>query len=236
MPKSEIAGRLEQINERTARACARAGRSTDEITLVAVSKTIAPDRIRVAIEAGVRTLGENRVQEAALKIPALKSVTESVQAEWHLIGHLQSNKARRAVELFDVVQSVDSLELGERLNRVAAEMNKQLPVFVQVNIGSEQSKSGLPADEVLPVCEQLSSLASLELRGLMTVPPFPDNPEEVRPFFRQLRQLRDEAQRAGVVGERFRDLSMGMSHDFEIAIEEGATLIRIGTAIFGSRQ
>ncbi|HWQ32984.1 MAG TPA: YggS family pyridoxal phosphate-dependent enzyme [Blastocatellia bacterium] len=236
MQRSEIAGRLAQIHERIARACARAGRSPAEVTLVAVSKTVSPDRIRAALEAGVKVLGENRVQEAAAKIPELREVTENHQAAWHLIGHLQSNKARRAVELFDAVESVDSLELGERLDRVAAEMNKRLPVFVQVNIGSEGSKSGLAAEAVLPVCERLGRLSHLELRGLMTIPPLFDDPEEARPFFRRLRELRDEVRRAGFGGEQFRDLSMGMSHDFEIAIEEGATLVRIGTAIFGARH
>lgn len=235
MPKSEIAGRLAHIHERIARACARAGRSPAEITLIAVSKTVAPDRIQAALEAGVTALGENRVQEAAAKIPALQEVTEKHQVAWHLIGHLQSNKARRAVELFDVVQSVDSLELGHRLDRMAAEMNKRLPVFVQVNVGSEAVKSGLAVAETLPVCEQLGALPHLELKGLMTVPPLFDQPEEVRPFFRQLRRLRDEVQRANLFGAPFCDLSMGMSHDFEVAIEEGATLVRIGTAIFGSR-
>lgn len=235
MPKSEIAGRLAQIHERIARACARAGRSPAEVTLIAVSKTVAPDRIQAAIEAGVKALGENRVQEAAAKIPALKEVTEKHQAAWHLIGHLQSNKARRAVELFDVVQSVDSLELGRRLDRMAAEMNKRLPVFVQVNVGGEAAKSGLAAAETLPVCEQLGALPNLELKGLMTIPPLFDQPEEVRPFFRRLRELRDEVQRAQLFSAPSGDLSMGMSHDFEVAIEEGATFVRIGTAIFGSR-
>src|SRR5581483_6209647 len=147
-----------------------------------------------------------------------------------------SNKARRAVELFDVIQSVDSFDLAARLNSVAQELDKRLSVFIQVNIGDEQSKSGLEATEVLPLCERLSALGHLEPRGLMTVPPFLDDPEEVRPFFRRLRELRDEAQHAGIVSQQFRDLSMGMSHDFEVAIEEGATVVRIGTAIFGARS
>lgn len=233
----DFSHRLEQIHQRIAVACARVGRSPDEITLIAVSKTVSPERLRAAIEAGVRVLGENRIQEAADKIPALKEVAESLptKVEWHLIGHLQSNKARRAVELFDVVQSVDSYDLGVRLNRIAQELNRRLPVFIQVNIGDEHSKSGVTTTEVLPLCEQLNGLAHLELSGLMTVPPDLDNPEEVRPFFRRLRELRDEAHKAGFVSEKFRDLSMGMSHDFEVAIEEGATLVRIGTAIFGAR-
>ncbi len=229
--------RLAGINQRIAAACARAGRSADEITLIAVSKTVPPDRIRAAIAAGVRVLGENRIQEAADKIPALKAVAESPHAkvEWHLIGHLQSNKARRAVELFDVVQSVDSYDLAVRLNRLAAELNRRLPVLIQVNIGDEDSKSGVDAAAVLPLCEQLSRLEQLELSGLMTVPPDLDDLAAVRPFFRRLRELRDAAHRVGFVSEKFGDLSMGMSHDFEVAIEEGATLIRIGTAIFGAR-
>src|SRR5581483_1831659 len=213
---NKAAESLGQINGRIAAACARAGRSPDEVTLVAVSKTVAPGRIRAAIEAGVRVLGENRVQEAADKIAELRDVTDQFHASWHLIGHLQSNKARRAVELFDVIQSVDSFDLAARLNRVAQELDKRLSVFIQVNIGDEQSKSGLEATEVLPLCERLSALGHLEPRGLMTVPPFLDDPEEVRPFFRRLRELRDEAQHAGIVSEQFRDLSMGMSHDFEV--------------------
>jgi pyridoxal phosphate enzyme (YggS family) len=152
-----------------------------------------------------------------------------------MIGHLQSNKARRAVELFGAVQTIDSLKLAERLNQAAGELGKRLPVLIEVNLAHEESKSGLRPQEVLPICERCDKLTSLELRGLMTVPPYLENPEEVRPFFRRLRELRDQAQQAGIVGRQFKDLSMGMSHDFEVAIEEGATYVRIGTAIFGER-
>jgi pyridoxal phosphate enzyme (YggS family) len=227
--------RLEAINQRIAAACQRAGRDFFEVTLVAVSKTVEPERIHQAILAGVRILGENRVQEASAKISELEKVVAEHDIVWHLIGHLQSNKARRAVELFSAIQSVDSFKLAVRLSQLAGEAGKRLPVFLEINLGSEDSKAGITPDEVLPLCEQVSKLPRLELKGLMAVPPLLDDPEAVRPFFRRLRQLRDEARRAGIVGEQFKELSMGMSNDFEVAIEEGATLVRIGTALFGSR-
>jgi len=232
----DLRARLEAINGRIAAACERAGRQTSEITLVAVSKTVTVARIREAIEAGVYTLGESRVQEAAVKIPELKPLSDERNVQWHLIGHLQSNKARRAVELFDAVHSVDNLNLAERLDRVAGEAGKRLPIFIEVNIGGEESKTGAAPGAVLPLCEQIGKLPRLELKGLMAVPPFSDNPEDARPFFRHLRRLRDEARRVGAGGALFNDLSMGMSDDFEIAIEEGATFVRIGAAIFGARQ
>ena len=227
--------RLEAINQRIAAACERAGRQVSEITLVAVSKTVTVARIREAIEAGVRDLGESRIQEAAAKIPELKPLSAGRKVQWHLIGHLQSNKARRAVELFDAVHSVDSLNLAERLDRIAGESGKRLPVFIEVNLGGEESKTGAAPDEVLPLCEQIGKLPRLELKGLMAVPPFSDNPEDARPFFQHLRRLRDEALQAGAAEGGLNDLSMGMSDDFEIAIEEGATFIRVGTALFGAR-
>lgn len=228
--------RLEAINQRIAAACERAGRQASEITLVAVSKTVPSARIREAIEAGVRALGESRVQEAAVKIPELKPLSDERKVQWHLIGHLQSNKARRAVELFDAVHSVDSLKLAEQLDRLAGESGKRLPIFIEVNLGGEESKTGAAPDEILPLCEQIGKLPRLELKGLMAVPPFSDNAEDARPFFQHLRHLRDEARQAGAAGGRFNDLSMGMSDDFEIAIEEGATFIRVGTALFGARR
>jgi PLP dependent protein len=231
-----LRARLEVINRRMAAACERAGREASEVTLVAVSKTVPAARIREAIEAGVRTLGESRVQEAAAKIPELKPLSDERKVEWHLIGRLQSNKARRAVELFDAVHSVDSLKLAERLGHVAGESGRRLPIFIEVNLGGEESKSGAAPGEVLPLCEQIGKLPNLELKGLMAVPPFSGAPEDARPFFQHLRRLRDEARRAGAVGGQFNDLSMGMSDDFEIAIEEGATFIRVGAAIFGARQ
>lgn len=232
----ELSDRLDSINRRMAAACARAGRSLSEVTLVGVSKTVAPAMIRAAIGAGLRVLGENRVQEAEAKIAELSEVSSQHQVRWHLIGHLQSNKARRAVETFETIQSVDSLKLAERLNNFAGELGRRLPILIEVNLGDEESKSGVETDAVLPLAERIGKLTNLDLKGLMAVPPFFDNPEEVRSFFRRLRELRNEAQRAGIVDGQFKELSMGMSNDFEVAIEEGATFVRVGTAIFGLRN
>jgi pyridoxal phosphate enzyme (YggS family) len=233
--RTELIEHLASIKRRIALACARTGRDASEVTLMGVTKTVTPELIKYAIEGGLRVIGENRVQEAASKIIELKVSTSYYNVEWHLIGHLQSNKARRAVELFGAIQTIDSLKLAERLNNLAGESDKRLPVFIEVNLGNEISKSGIALREVLQLSEQMVNFANLELRGLMAVPPFLDNPQDVRPFFRRLRELRDEAQRIGIVGEKFNDLSMGMTSDFEVAIEEGATLVRIGTALFGAR-
>ena len=224
---------LQNIRERIAAACQRAGRDVTEVKLVAVSKTVSAEIVREAVAAGVTVLGENRVQEAEGKMTQLADLRS--QVEWHLIGHLQSNKARKAASLFDVVQSVDSEDLAVRLNRVADELGKRLPVFIEVNLAGETSKAGAPTKESFALIAQVSKLPALELRGLMTVPPYLDDPEDVRPFFRQLRLLRDEAVQNGIADRSFTQLSMGMSHDFEVAIEEGATLVRIGTALFGAR-
>jgi PLP dependent protein len=231
---SEVGGRLAHVRQRIAAACARAGRASSEVTLVGVTKTVAPERVRAAIAAGLRVLGENRVQEAEGKVAALADFRSKV--EWHLIGHLQSNKARRAVALFDAVQTVDGVEIAARLDRLASEAGRRLPVFIEVNIGGEASKAGAGPDEVLPLVERVGKLAALELRGLMAVPPYLESAEDLRPFFRRLRALRDEAQRLGLAGPSFNGLSMGMSHDFEVAIEEGATVVRVGTALFGARN
>jgi PLP dependent protein len=230
-----LSERLAFINQQIASACKRAGRSVSEVTIVGASKTVAPTIIRSAIDSGLRVLGENRIQEAAPKIAELRNEISQHHVQWHLIGHLQSNKARRAVELFDVIQSVDSLKLAERLDNIVGELGKRLPVMIEVNLGGEASKSGVVSGEVLSLCEQTDKFGNLELRGLMAVPPLLEDPQEMRPFFRRLRELRDQALRAGIVGGQFRELSMGMSNDFEVAIEEGATFVRIGTAIFGPR-
>jgi pyridoxal phosphate enzyme (YggS family) len=227
--------RLAFINRQIASACERAGRSASEVTLVGASKTVAPSLIRSAIDSGMRVLGENRVQEAAPKIAELRDAISQHHVQWHLIGHLQSNKARRAVELFDAIQSVNSLKLAERLDKIAGELGKRLPVMIEVNLGGETSKSGVAGGGALSLCEQVEKLRYLELRGLMALPPLLEDPQEMRPFFRHLRELHDQARRAGIVGEQFKELSMGMSNDFEVAIEEGATLVRIGTSIFGPR-
>ncbi len=232
MVADRIAQNLTHIESRITTACQRAGRSRDEVTLIAVSKTVEPERVRVALAAGIKVLGENRVQEALTKMPEFAEAN----VQWHLIGHLQSNKARKAVESFAAIHTVDSFKLAERLAAAAGELGKQLPVLIEVNVGDEASKAGVTEAEVLPLCEQVARLPHLALQGLMAVPPFLDNPEQVRPYFRRLRQLRDEAVKAGIVPASFTQLSMGMSNDFEAAIEEGATFIRIGSALFGARQ
>ena len=231
---SELSATLNSIRKRMTVACQRVGRNEAEVTLMAVSKTVAAARVRAAILAGIKVLGENRVQEAEAKIGALADLR--TQVEWHLIGHLQANKARKAATIFDAVQSVDSEDLALKLDRVAEEFGKRLTVFIEVNLGNEEAKAGVTAAATLLLIEKVSRLPNLTLAGLMSVPPYSDQPEAVRPFFRRLRQLRDEALQAGVAASSCTQLSMGMSHDFEIAIEEGATLIRLGTALFGSRN
>jgi PLP dependent protein len=230
-----LSERLAFINQQIASACERAGRSVSEVTLVGASKTVASSMIRLAIDAGLSVLGENRVQEAAPKIDELRNAISQHQVQWHLIGHLQSNKARRAVELFDMIQSIDSLKLAERLHDIAGQLGKRLPVMIEVNLGGELSKAGVVSGEVLSLCERAEKLRNLELVGLMAVPPLLEDPQEMRPYFRRLRELLDDAIRVGIVDRQFRELSMGMSNDFQVAIEEGSTYVRVGTAIFGQR-
>jgi PLP dependent protein len=202
------------------------------VQLIAVSKKHPPQAIRAAIAAGVTDLGENRVQEADAKIGDVGRDA----ARWHLIGHLQSNKARRAVQLFDVIHSLDSLALAQRLDIACQDsLREQLPVLIQVDLGHEATKSGIEESELPRLIEAVSSCAHLSLIGLMTLPPFFDDPELTRPFFAKLRELRDRFASEGAFGERGGELSMGMTNDFEVAIEEGATMVRVGTAIFGER-
>ena len=228
-----LAQRLGSVRARIDECADRVGRSPNEITLVAVSKTHPPELIREAIAAGVTDLGENRVQEAETKIPELRDA----KVRWHLIGHLQSNKARRAVELFDVIHSVDSVSLAQRLERICHEVERaELPLMVQVDLGHEATKTGADERDVPEIVACLKQSERLRLVGLMTMPPFFDDPEKARPFFRRLRNMRDELQRQGAFGEHRGELSMGMTHDYEIAIQEGATILRIGTAIFGQRE
>ena len=229
-----ISENLERIRERVATSARRANRNPDEIQLMAVTKTVATDAIQQAYEAGQRLFGENRVQEFAGKAEALRNLPG---AQWHMIGHLQSNKAKPAVELFDSLDSVDSVALGMKLNAAASKIGKVVPVLVELNVGGEESKSGLRPDS--PDVDELLAAAAdwehLEIRGLMTVPPFGDDPERARPFFRVLVQYRDKIAARNLPRIRMDVLSMGMSHDFEVAIEEGSTCVRIGTAIFGER-
>ncbi len=231
-PQEELRRRLDRVRAQIAEAAGRANRRADEVKLIVVSKTHPSELIREAIDAGVIDLGENRVQEVEAKIP---EVGRSV-ARWHLIGHLQSNKVRRAVELFDVIHSIDSVALARRLERVCEEVDRELlPVLIQVDLGHEATKSGAAESEVPKIIEAIRQSKALQLMGLMTLPPFFEDPEKARPFFRRLRELRDELQAQGAFGDHPGELSMGMTHDFQIAIEEGATILRIGTAIFGAR-
>jgi PLP dependent protein len=225
-----IATNLVTVRERVARATERAGRHNEEITVIAVSKTFPSEVIRAAYAAGLRHFGENRVQEWEQKHP----VVAGLDATWHLIGHLQSNKARRAAKLFHRIDSVDNLELAKRLDTFAAEEAKRLRVLIEVHLGGEETKSGVAETGLPSLLEGVAALPHLDLLGLMTIPPFFDQPENARPYFRKLRTLRDDASRN--LGRQLPALSMGMSHDFEIAIEEGATEIRVGTALFGARQ
>lgn len=229
----ELEEKLGEVRQRIAEAARRAGRDNDEIKLVAVSKAHPVDVLRRAIEAGASVLGENKVQEAESKIDELGRNA----AEWHLIGHLQSNKARRAVQLFDVIQSLDSIELAQRLERICLEEGRdELSVFVEVDLAGEETKSGIPESELPSLVEYLKTCKCLRFNGLMIVPPFEADVETTRPFFKRLRAIRDSLAAENAFARGRGDLSMGMSHDFEAAIEEGATVVRVGTAIFGERE
>jgi len=229
-----IAANVAAVCERIARAATRVGREPNSITLMAVSKTVDAERIKEAYAAGLRVFGENRVQEFEGKSAGLSELKD---AEWHLIGHLQSNKAKKAAELFHAVDSVDSIRLAERLNQAATEAGKKLEVLIEIKVGQEESKAGIPLDS--PELEELllaaPRLEHLTIRGLMTVPPFTEDPEGSRPYFRLLRDLRDQIAARKLPAIQMDVLSMGMSHDFEVAIEEGSTCVRVGTAIFGAR-
>lgn len=223
------------LQDRISMAAKRSGRKPQEITLMAVSKTAAPQSIREAYESGLRVFGESKVQEFAGKHQALNDLRD---AQWHMIGHLQTNKASKTAELFSWVDSVDSLRLAEKLNTSVAQLGKKLRVLLEINIGGEAAKSGVSPDspELQSILQAAPNLEHLEIQGLMTVPPLTEDPEGARPFFRKLRELRNQiaARRLSAMGMDV--LSMGMSHDFEIAIEEGSTCVRVGTAIFGERQ
>ena len=230
---SNIETNLADIRSRIASAAKPSGRDASEIKLVAVSKTHPPALLREALAAGARFFGENKVQEAEVKILDLGRNA----AEWHLIGHLQSNKARKAVQLFDVIHSLDSFELAERLERICIEEDRdRLSVFIHVDLAGEETKSGIAEEKLPKLVEILSRCVRVRLDGLMTLPPYFENANDVRPFFRRLRETRDKLKAAGAFQNGKGELSMGMSHDFEIAIEEGATVIRVGTAIFGGRS
>ena len=231
MSESGLQQRIAAIRERIAAAAKRGGRRADEITLIAVSKTHPADVIRAAFELGVQHFGENRVQEWEGK----RAPVESLPAQWHLIGHLQSNKAAKAARIFHSVDSVDDFALAQRLDRgrVDAAEQRKLRVLIEVRIAPEETKSGIEREGLTALADQVSMLNHLDLQGLMCIPPFLEDAEKVRTFFSDLRRLRDDLERK--LGKKLPVLSMGMSHDFEVAIEEGATEVRIGTAMFGTR-
>lgn len=226
-----IADNVRRVRTRMRQAAERAGRDPASVRLVAASKTVDAARIRAAIAAGVTVLGENYLQETRQKLGQLGRS----DVEWHLIGPLQRNKVRYVFDLFDMMHSLDRLELAEEINRRAERLGRRLPVLLEVNVGGEASKSGWTPDGLLSDVRQLAAMPNIQVRGLMTIPPPTPQPHEARPFFRQLRQLRDRLVQEGYDGMTFDELSMGMTADYEVAIEEGATLVRVGTAIFGPR-
>jgi pyridoxal phosphate enzyme (YggS family) len=227
-----LRARLADVRDRIARAAGRAGRDPSSVRLVAISKTFTADHIRAAADCGQVDFGENKVQEALPKMER----TGDLSLRWHLVGHLQSNKARKAASVFDVVHSVDSAALAARLDEAAGASTRRLDWLIQVDLAGEATKHGASAADVVPICEHAANLASARLAGLMILPPAVDNPVQARPYFRALRELRDELAGRGADQRMLGQLSMGMSHDFEVAVEEGATMVRVGTAIFGSRN
>jgi PLP dependent protein len=218
---SEVRENCHRLFERLQRVATKCGRDAASIRLIAVTKTVPVDRIREVVEFGVADIGENRLQEALSKRKQL----QDLPARWHFIGHLQSNKARKVIEHFDWLQSVDRMDLARKLNEYAS---RRFPVLIEVNLGEEPAKSGVPISDAQKLTDDVHRLERLDLRGLMAIPPFSENPEDSRPYFRRLREMAERL--------RLPELSMGMSHDFEIAIEEGATMVRIGTALFGTRR
>lgn len=226
---NQIAANLEHVRAQLAAAAHSAGRDPSEVRLLAVTKTFPVDVVREAVKAGQMLFGENRVQEAQLKIPEL----QDKNLEWHLIGHLQSNKARAAVELFDVIETIDSEKIARRVDRICGELDRRMPVLIEVNIGEEPQKEGVAPAQVKALARLIDGLPQLELRGLMALPPFSDDPEHSRPYFRRLADLLKELNDGRPCP--LTELSMGMSSDFVVAIEEGATLVRVGTSIFGER-
>lgn len=225
MPQADIKSNLEAVQKRIAEACRRAGRSPEEVTLVAVTKTVDTAAIETAFNLGIRNFGENRAQEAEEKIKALSHLEP--HPTWHMIGHLQSNKVKSAVDLFDIIQSVDSMELAEEIDLKAQRKINPVPVLLQVNVSGETTKGGFALNRIESNFLRIWCLPQIEIRGLMTIAPIVDNPEQARPVFRQLRELKEAF--------HLQHLSMGMTDDFEVAIEEGATMVRIGRAIFGER-
>ncbi|GAB4363912.1 MAG: YggS family pyridoxal phosphate-dependent enzyme [Calditrichia bacterium] len=224
-----IAENLKRVQERIASAAHRVGRAPEEIKLVGVTKTVEPQRINAAIKAGLTAIGENRIQEAREKYPQVLPV------EWHMVGHLQTNKVKYAVKMFDMIQSVDSVHLAEEINNRCEGLNKPMPVLIEVNTSGEESKYGCKPSETIELVSKIKDLPFLSIRGLMTIGLFSDDPGEVRPCFQKLRELAEQIKALQMPEVRMDILSMGMSADFEWAIEEGSNMVRIGTAIFGER-
>lgn len=225
-----VRANLIRVEERIREAAMRAGREREDIKLVAVTKTVPVEVMLEAIEAGVTAIGENRVQEAYQKYQLIGK-----RVEWHLIGHLQSNKAKRAVEIFDLIHSVDSLHIAQEIHRHAIKMGKVQDILIEVNVAGEESKFGVSPSELPQLLREVASLDGIKVRGLMTVAPIADDPADVRPYFAQLRRLAEELREEGIERTKMDYLSMGMSGDFEVAVEEGANIVRIGSAIFGKR-
>lgn len=226
--RMDLAASLQKVRERMASACQRAGRDPSAVTLLAVTKGQPPELVRAAADLGLNLFGENRVQEAKAKIGLCPG-----RLRWHLIGHLQTNKARDAVHFFELIQSVDSLHLAQEINKWADRAAKTMPVFLEVNVAGEATKFGYRPDQLLAELEALNALRRIELHGLMTMAPWTPEPEKTRPIFRRLRELKEQCEHG--LGAPLQHLSMGMTSDYEVAIEEGATLVRIGTALFGAR-
>jgi PLP dependent protein len=226
----DVAANCREVLKRIGKAATRCGRNPQEIRLLAASKSQSIDKIQAAIEAGIRLFGENYVQELEAKKSAAGEAVE-----WHMIGHLQRNKVKAAVDLCDLIQSLDSVDLARALDKEGKKKGRAVRALVEVNLAAEETKSGIPRDRVAGLLAEAGQLSSMKIEGLMAVPPYRDEPEQVRPYFRALRELRDELRERKIPNVDLKELSMGMTHDYEIAIEEGATLVRIGTAIFGPR-
>jgi pyridoxal phosphate enzyme (YggS family) len=250
---SQVAGNLLRLRERIDAACRRVSRNPDDVTLVAVTKTVGPDKIRQAIDAGVEVLGENRVQEAAPKIealvglgfgaaagrdkgPAAGSDSATAGVDWHMIGHLQRNKVKKAVTMFDMIQSVDSFDLAAEIDRRCDQIDKVMEILIEVNTSGEGTKYGVSPEETIDLVRRISHLNNTSIMGLMTIGAFTDDENSIRSCFRTLRDLARQVEGSDVGNAEMRYLSMGMTSDFELAIEEGSNLVRIGTAIFGPRQ
>ena len=228
----EVPSRLAEIRDRIANAAGRAGRKPDDVRLIAVSKTHPIDAVRAAADAGQLDFGENKVQEALQKIAQSTDTT----LRWHLIGHLQSNKARKAAQAVGSIHAIDSVELLKKVDQAASEARRAVDVLIQVDLALEETKFGAPLSEVRSIVDAAAGCTAARLTGLMLLPPLAGSPEDARPWFARLRALRDEMVASGAPADRLRELSMGMSHDFEVAIAEGATMVRVGTAIFGERH